>query len=485
MPLSARTIAENVLALQRHADLDNPRWTEDDVHWWPLYRTEIYRLLFAAQAGPASPRPRPGVRLGPALRASTREDVPTPPHAVWLVSDGLSYAPLEAGLQVERFCGPLWQRCARAGIPALVVDRASPAPIAMREPARWCAPSTRRAKLLGTLRARLPAQPRHTHLTGLMRSAASAAGLPAPGLDAHRMQAMAHATLRLADRVERRLRDERVRAVFIVSYYDVAGYAFTLAAARAGVPSVDVQHGVAGRYHMAYDRWPSRHWRLLPRWFWTWTDSDAAVIAAWAPAGAHRALRGGHPFLDAWREGQLTLASDLQPRLEALLARSGACTRILVTLQPQLVHAQALEPLLQAMARCRNAFWWLRLHPMGLGDRDALEGLLSSMGIAAFDIDVATALPLPALLPLAHLHATHSSSTFIEAATLGVVSVLWSEYGAELAEGAIADGSAHFAADGHALQVHVERCTGRAPPAVTTVALQQRDALREILETRA
>ena len=50
MPLSATAITEAILALERRLDLDDPVWTEGDVHWWPLYRTEIYRLLFVADA---------------------------------------------------------------------------------------------------------------------------------------------------------------------------------------------------------------------------------------------------------------------------------------------------------------------------------------------------------------------------------------------------------------------------------------------------
>ena len=54
MPLSATAITETILALERRLDLDDPVWTEDDVHWWPLYRTEIYWPMpeHHLQAGP-------------------------------------------------------------------------------------------------------------------------------------------------------------------------------------------------------------------------------------------------------------------------------------------------------------------------------------------------------------------------------------------------------------------------------------------------
>jgi hypothetical protein len=483
MSLSARAITDAILALEQRVGLDDAAWTEGDVHWWPLYRTEIYRLLFVAGAG-AIPSARNISRLGPALRLSALEDEPCTSRAVWLVSDGLSYAQVNGGREIERFCGPLWQRCTAANVPAVIIDRASSVRRTTQEPSRWWAPWTQRAKIIGALGARLALQPRHAQLVEKVCQAAAALSLGPLRMSARRMQAMANATLRLARRVEQRLRSERVRAVFIISFYDVAGYAYTLAAARAGVISVDVQHGVTGRYNMAYSQWPATQapWRLLPHWFWTWTEGDAALIEAWAPAGSHRAACGGHPYLDAWRDGSLSLDAAMTRSLQALRERTGTRTPVLVTLQPHLVHAQALAPLLWAMARCKNAFWWLRLHPMGLNDRLALEALLASKGLVALDIDTATALPLPVMLGHARVHATHSSSAFIEAAALGVPSIVWSQYGAELAEDAITEGSTHPALDGPSLAALVD-----SGVTVTTTSAsaspQRRDALQTILES--
>lgn len=483
MPLSASAITDALLALEQRVGLDNPAWTEGDVHWWPLYRTEIYRLLFVADAG-AVPSASNASHVGPALHCSTHGPEPRASRAVWLVSDGLSYAKVNGEREIERFCGPLWQRCTAASVPAVVIDRASPMRRTTQEPSRWWAPWTQRAKIIGSLSARLALLPRHAGLVEKVHQAAASLGLSTLRISARRMQAMASATLRLARLIEHRLRLERVRAVFIVSFYDVAGYAYCLAAARAGVISIDVQHGMTGRYHMAYSRWPAAQapWRLLPRWFWTWTNADAAMIEAWAGPDSHRAVCGGHPYLDAWRDGSLSLDAAMTRSLQALRERTGERTPVLVTLQPNLVHEQALAPLLWAMARCKNAFWWLRLHPMGLNDRAALEALLASKGIDGFDIETATVLPLPVVLGHARMHATHSSSAFIEAAALGMPSIVWSAYGAELAEDAVAEGSTHPALDGPALAALVDSGVTVAafPASVTT---RGRDALRTILES--
>lgn len=138
--------------------LDDPAWTEDDVHWWPLYRTEIYRLLFVADAG-ALPSARSSSRIGPALHVSEREPEPRAARAVWFVSDGLSYANVDGKREIERFCGPLWQRCNAVNVPAVIIDRASPLRRVTQEPARWWAPWTQRAKIVGAVSARLALLP--------------------------------------------------------------------------------------------------------------------------------------------------------------------------------------------------------------------------------------------------------------------------------------------------------------------------------------
>jgi hypothetical protein len=373
------------------------------------------------------------------------------------------------------------------GIPALVVDRGRADPPATAEPARWVAPWTVRAKVAAALASRTSRSRRHRDLVAAVVQAAHTADVPLPAVSAQRMQALAGAVLLLARRVERSLRREQVRAVFMVGFYDVSGYAFTLAAARAGIPSVDVQHGITGPYHPAYADWPASGapWRLLPRWFWTWMPADADLISRWAPHGTHTAICGGHPFLDAWRDGRLRLDVEQQAQLEALVARGGRAPAVLVTLQPHLMHEEALRPLLDAMRLTPDTTWWLRLHPMALTDRAALETLLAARNLSRYDIDSSTHLPLPALLTRAAVHATHSSSAFVEAAAVGLPSIVWSSYGAELAEDDVRAGSAHAALDGAAfsrLLSTLTRAPSRPPPATVPAGAA---ALRRILETAA
>jgi hypothetical protein len=458
---SARDIASTIVGLERSLDLGDPDWLLGDMHLWPIYRLEIYRRLFVGQSTQAST----GVRrqLGPIcarLAASTVRAAA--PHSVWLVSDGISYTRI-GERELERFCSPLHDACQALGIDAVLIDRASPAMRDCREPQRWWAPMTQRAKFVAMLRARLAPDHRHERLVARIDAQLRPLSSVMPLLDARRLDAMSRAVLQLADVLARRMRAERVRNVFVVGYYDVSGYAYVLAAARAGVRAVDVQHGVTGPLHMAYADWhahPTAGLALLPRWYWCWTDADAAVVERWLPQvglDGGGAVVGGHPFLCAWRAGRIGLDEHGAARLQQLCAAAGGRPCVLVTLQPNVLSAAALAPLLEAFSARPDVAWWLRLHPMAWADRGAVESLLRERSVDCWNIDDATALPLPALLAVATAHATHSSSVVVEAGLLGVPSLVWSTYGAELFADAITQGSALAVTDGAAFVAALRR----------------------------
>lgn len=480
--LSALAIARAIFDIESALDLDDDVWVQGDVHWWPLYRLEIYRLLFAAQAsiGAATTVLRWDRRLrnqlGPALKARSFDSNSTPSGSVWLVSDGLSWSRL-GDVEVERFCTPIQQWCNGLGVVSTIIDRASTSVRLGQSADRWWTPSMQRRKIAAVLLARLRPNPQHAELVRLVVLAASRMGITLPTLSARRFDALARAVLLMARKIGDHMKAKQVRAVFLICFYDVAGYAVTLAAARAGVRSVDVQHGVTGPHHLAYTAWPVLHkfqpgWRLLPSHFWSWSAADAELINGWGCLSqpARLAICGGHPFLQAWSEGSMKLPEQMQKLLNDLLLSAKGRRRVLVTLQPGLTHADALEPLTQAWRLHPEMSWWLRLHPMALAEGPAIRALAQAHGLQSFDIDTATALPLPALLAQAHVHATHSSSTVIEAEAIGLSSVVWSKYGAELMEEQMITGAAVLALNGSSLVEALIRAqpplhrTGDGPP---------------------
>ncbi len=487
--LDAHAITAQILAIEKALDLESPDWRVEDVHLWPLYRLELYRLLFIGQAGPPSAaRPRP--EIGPALRrGESSSAAASAPAPVWLVSDGISFATL-GDRQVERFCGPLHEALNSLGVDSVLIDRGSPRRRHGPTPTRWWMPLTHRAKLFGTLRAAGLPDRRHERLVEAVRLAAARLGITLPHLGARRFNAMANAVLSLASTLAKRMRRERVQAVFVVGYYDVGGYAYVLAANRVGAASIDVQHGVTGNLNMAYADWsvePTGGFMLLPRLFWCWSDDDARVVERWAALRrpfARQAVVGGHPFLEAWRTGAMHLPAEAQHALDRMRDSAEGRAPVLVTLQPHLTSEESLAPLLQAWQQMPKVAWWLRLHPLAMNDRTRIEALLARHGVTHWNIAEATSLPLPVLLREAAAHATHSSSTVIEAELLGIPSVVWSDYGEQLFEAHIQRGSAVRVRDGRTfVQTVPER--HQAPDRANSASEPSRlpGALQAILRT--
>ena len=109
--------------------------------------------------------------------------------------------------------------------------------------------------------------------------------------------AAASAIDRAANVISTRLAASRIRLGLVVSYYNVESMAWTLAMGRAGIPSVDVQHGVQSDSHFAYSGWevvPPGGWELLPMHFWCWSEPDAMRIRRWGTP-YHGASAMGQP----------------------------------------------------------------------------------------------------------------------------------------------------------------------------------------------
>jgi len=91
-------------------------------------------------------------------------------------------------------------------------------------------------------------------------------------------------------------------------------------------------------------------------------------------------------------------------------------------------------------------YWWLRVHPGKVKEKDVFKRLVQEAGISTGEVDLATDFPLYALLRQMDLHLTFYSSSVLEAKDFGVPSVVVGDYGKELFSDQISSGWA-FPAD--------------------------------------
>ncbi len=238
---------------------------------------------------------------------------------------------------------------------------------------------------------------------------------------------------------------ERARpgAVLVTGYGSTETMALIAACWERRIPSYDIQHGVQGEHHFSYRTWklPKEGYTLLPSHFWCWDDNAAASINRWASAsgGRHVAFKGGNPCLEIFTKD----GASLSERLAEKHPSSPPRRNILYTLQA----AYALPPfVLDTIRRSPPEWtWWLRVHPQYWETREPIRRSLEGQGIRNFIIDDASDNPLASVLSLMDVHATEFSSSVLEAAEIGVPSVVLSERGKGLFGPQVASGIARVA----------------------------------------
>ena len=241
-------------------------------------------------------------------------------------------------------------------------------------------------------------------------------------------------------------------------YYHHLGMGWALACRRAGVRSVDLQHGRLGPHHGAYTQLtaaPTDGYHLMPDIIWCWgpkTKHDIEVGKN-VQCARHGGLVGGNAWLHKWRYGD---TSGLEPRVAGEFAQESARKRkILVSLQP--LESPINAALLQAMQQLPTEWLWLmRLHPLRRHTAPEIEGILSDAGVKNFEIERSTSLPLFSLLKMANHHVTVFSSVVIEAAAFGIRTSLIGAEGRDIFEAQIKAGVCRYAPTAEELLDHID-----------------------------
>jgi hypothetical protein len=242
------------------------------------------------------------------------------------------------------------------------------------------------------------------------------------------------------------------KAVFLDCWYTWESFAATLAARRAGVLSIELQHGVQGRHMSGYAGW-QRSYELMPELFWVWGRQASDALLERNSFGI-RTIVGGNCWLNAWRRlGWADAVANEIGRAKAL--RGGRSPVVLATLQPGIER----EPVLDAIARSPRDWQWLvRIHR-----RERTTHSYSELTRRLADIqrhvlvDQATEAPLYALMNVIDVHVTGASTCALEALAFGKPTVVFHPNGRD-AFGSLLDSNAMAYADrGDAIVDAVER----------------------------
>ncbi|WP_136634294.1 hypothetical protein [Pseudooceanicola onchidii] len=209
-----------------------------------------------------------------------------------------------------------------------------------------------------------------------------------------------------------------------VTWYATTGMAFTSAAQRQGIPVADLQHGVQGAHHCMYGEWPSAtsESSLIPSAFMTWSEAEHSNLSNWIGA-RRRSYVSGIPWMH--------MDEDLlgtSPEFLALKKAAGERPIILVTLQPEPSALLSKVEDLLALPGADRFSWAVRCHPGHVDQVDEIARRFAGHA-NVLPVHAASLAPLSLVLKLSTVHVTEFSSVVIEAAGVGIPSVLTTGYG--------------------------------------------------------
>lgn len=206
-----------------------------------------------------------------------------------------------------------------------------------------------------------------------------------------------------------------ISKIYIVAYYNVQGYAVSLAANQANIKCIDIQHGVT-EGHPAYECWSevSSKNLLLPNLFWLWSKSSYLSFKQHNPSTF---LQFHKPFFKElpWKlwDQALTHFKD-----SSFLLESGK-VHILITMQPEVFGRNLWKNLTSIIKKNTHYCWWIRRHPAFFDQCTYLDEL-NQPDYAHVNFKDAFKFPIYSFLNRCTLHITTDSSSALDAEAFNV-----------------------------------------------------------------
>ncbi|MGV8934730.1 MAG: glycosyltransferase [Gallionellaceae bacterium] len=244
------------------------------------------------------------------------------------------------------------------------------------------------------------------------------------------------------------IRVARPSVGIVTGYYSSDMMGFIRACRRAGILTIEIQHGVQGSQHFAYRQWaqlPVQGYDTMPEIFWSWSESEKANIDSWTQTrtAVHRAVVGGNPCLHIYDlSGKPYTHSESKPNLEGVDRGKDYALNIIYTAQ---AFNEIPACLLGAIRQTPHWKWWIRTHPQYLEAAKSIRNICVDHGFSNVDIDRASELPLVSLLDLCDVHVTEFSSSVLEATSRGVPSVVINPIGVNIFQNHVDTGIVVFA----------------------------------------
>jgi len=233
----------------------------------------------------------------------------------------------------------------------------------------------------------------------------------------------------LSSYFSKQLKTIKPKIVFIETYHGYIGMGLCHACKKMNIKSVDVQHGVQGKYHSAYSYFsniPSQGYNVMPNYFLTWSKKESDIINAWAPQDTKiRSFMIGNPIQKIF----LTNSSIFKYFDKLFIKHYNAEInkfKVLITLQNSLSFPKIYYSLI-----CNspdNYYYFVRFHPCTtFKEKQNVKMKMKGIPNQKYSTGMASELPIYAMLRNIDIHITEDSSVVIEAACFSVKSIVTCE----------------------------------------------------------
>jgi hypothetical protein len=430
-------------------------WTIGGTRVWPLIRIDVaVRMRHQIELGvvPSAvikTRSTAGI-LAAWLRDASKEDLPVGPRDVIMFGISARKVRTERGYY-SPYTDPIVQAMREKGAKVLAAerDKRNDLPFPRAYPSMYLNYSLiRPARRILRRYVRMCGSAKHLpgfeEVASAIEEIGGPTARPSPGraLELYQMvkvyKLLYSALLRVA----------RPRVAVVHCFYSFDSFAIVWACKEQGIPCFDYQHGVQGRFHYAYCDWrriPLNGYELLPDGFLVWDDQSAENILRWAPRGMRVGKIG-----NLWHARSESMRDEFATAIAKLKRQAGGRAIALFTLQEHVPAKWVLE----AIKGSAEVFWLARLHP---GHREIRSPFMRGLsGAENVDIELASTLPLPALLEITSVHVTGNSSVVLEAGMLGVRSIVLDKIGLEYYRELIDEGTVAHAGSPAELRAQVK-----------------------------
>lgn len=455
--MKVEKIIDLLLEIEKKFEVEN--WMVDDFHVWPLIRLDLMMSLHFSESKELQIKINLLFKMKQAVnmligsfKYLIRSSLDRKNNATLrevdavILADGISRIKLD-GKWYDRFCDPLKDRLRKEDKTSLVIEPHHNYLTPRFSPSKFIQPQLDFSLLKTMFFKNDIFENRSLKNYPEFITFLSAKNLNIPLPDEKRLRTIVTAIRAYADYYKKILRRVSAKQGFVVSFYGPRGLAFDLACRELGIPSADIQHGVAGESNPAYGKWskvPDTGYEVLPCEFLCWSEEDKKAIERWnhKVKKHHIATVMGNLFVDLWKEGRFT-DENIVKELKTLKKTKN----ILVTLSYIEEQNIALyKNLIEVMKKMpRNLQWWIRLHPCLKEKKKEVRRMFEKEGIFNIEIDHATDCLLYSLLPHMDLHITYASATVFEASIFGIYSIINGKDGEQYFAEQIMSGKAVFA----------------------------------------